>query len=82
MLHYDGLVQERRNSSALAMELRLSCHHPSINASNDELIYSLRERGTRRESVVKLFSTPGDIGQMKPGQLSLGIISSSSEMIL
>ena len=23
--HIDGLVQERRNSSALAMELRLSC---------------------------------------------------------
>ena len=27
---YDGLVQERRNSSALAMELRLSCINPSI----------------------------------------------------
>ena len=26
----DGLVQERRNSSALAMELRLSCINPSI----------------------------------------------------
>ena len=26
----DGLVQERRNSSALAMGLRLSCTHPSI----------------------------------------------------
>ena len=26
----DGLVQERRNSSALAMELRLSCTKPSI----------------------------------------------------
>ena len=24
----DGLVQERRNSSALAMELRLSCTKP------------------------------------------------------
>ena len=24
----DGLVQERRNSSALAMELRLSCINP------------------------------------------------------
>ena len=32
-LHYqyiDGLVQERHNSSALAMELRLSCTNPSI----------------------------------------------------
>ena len=26
----DGLVQERRNSSALAIELRLSCTNPSI----------------------------------------------------
>ena len=26
----DGLVQERRNSSALAMELRFSCTHPLI----------------------------------------------------
>ena len=31
MIRYiDGLVQERRNSSALAMELRLSCANPSI----------------------------------------------------
>ena len=29
MLHIDGLVQERRNSSALAMELRLFCTYPS-----------------------------------------------------
>ena len=28
--HFDGLVQERRNSSALAMELRISCINPSI----------------------------------------------------
>ena len=28
--HLDGLVQERRNSSALAMELRLPCTNPSI----------------------------------------------------
>ena len=28
--HFDGLVQERRNSSALAMKLRLSCTKPSI----------------------------------------------------
>ena len=27
-IHIDGLVQERRNSSALAMELRLSCTNP------------------------------------------------------
>ena len=34
----DGLVQERHNSSALAMELRLSCNNPpkwySYNKSN------------------------------------------------
>ena len=29
-IHIDGLVQERRSSSALAMELRLSCTNPSI----------------------------------------------------
>ena len=28
--HFDGLVQERCNASALAMELRLSCSNPSI----------------------------------------------------
>ena len=28
--YIDGFVQERRNSSALAMELRLSCTNPSI----------------------------------------------------
>ena len=30
--HIDALVQEKRNSSALAMELRLSCTNPSICA--------------------------------------------------
>ena len=30
ILHIDGLVRERCNSSALAMELRLSCTKPSI----------------------------------------------------
>ena len=29
--HIDGLVQERRNSSALAMELRLPCTNLSIS---------------------------------------------------
>ena len=28
--HFDGLVQERRNSIANALELRLSCTNPSI----------------------------------------------------
>ena len=35
--HIDGLVQESFNSSALAMELRLSCTNPSIYGLN---IYS------------------------------------------
>ena len=30
LTHIDGLVQERRNSSTLAMVLRLSCTNPSI----------------------------------------------------
>ena len=30
--HIGGLVQERRNSSAVAMELRFSCIEPSIYA--------------------------------------------------
>ena len=30
--HIKGLVQERRNSSALAMELRLSCINSSISS--------------------------------------------------
>ena len=29
-VYFDGLVQERRNTSALALELRLSCANPSI----------------------------------------------------
>ena len=33
----NGLVQKRRNSSALAMELRLSCTNPSIS---EELSFS------------------------------------------
>ena len=34
MTHIGGLVQERRNSSALAMELRLSCTNPQIYVSS------------------------------------------------
>ena len=33
-IFFDGLMQERCNSSALAMELRLSCSNPSIYALN------------------------------------------------
>ena len=34
-VYIDGLVQKRRNSSALAMELRLSCTNPLIYISTD-----------------------------------------------
>ena len=39
---FDGFVQERRNSSALAMELRLSCTKPSncVNIFNNTIFYS------------------------------------------
>ena len=30
----DGLVQERRNSSAMAMELRLSCINPLVSSKH------------------------------------------------
>ena len=33
-VHFDGLVQERRNSSGLAMKLRLSCINPSNYVRN------------------------------------------------
>ena len=39
--YIDGLVQEWRNSSALAMELRLSCTNPSMSSYNHLLSYNL-----------------------------------------
>ena len=39
-IHYfDWLVQERRNSSALAMDLRLSCTNPSIYGRQGDMPY-------------------------------------------
>ena len=35
--YIDGLVQERRNYSALALELRISCTNPPIYVSYAEL---------------------------------------------
>ena len=32
--HIDGLMQERRNSIAKALELRLSCTQPSISSTH------------------------------------------------
>ena len=40
-LHIEWLVQERRNSSALAMELRLSCINPLINVYKIWIMSSL-----------------------------------------
>ena len=34
-IHIDGLVQERRNSNALAIELRLSCTNPLTYSAID-----------------------------------------------
>ena len=48
-LRIDGLVQERRNSSALAMELRLSCTNPS-KYLHDEFKLSLHIEGLVEES--------------------------------
>ena len=40
--HFNGLVQERRNSSAIALELHLSCINPSIVSLKYYLfVYSL-----------------------------------------
>ena len=61
--HIDGLVQERRNSSALALELRLSCTNPfifafcKINTSWQVLIFpfcSFQEVGSPRLEVRSL----------------------------
>ena len=52
IFHIDGLVQEKRHSSALAMELRLSCTKPSI------WIYQMfiaRDRARNSSIMVKLF---------------------------
>ena len=38
--HIDGLVQERRNPSALAMELRLSCINPQYDSKRIPLFTS------------------------------------------
>ena len=41
--HTDGLVQEKRNSSALAMELRLSCTNQSIWCMHVEIHSQARQ---------------------------------------
>ena len=39
--YIDGLVQVRRNSSALAMELRLSCTNPTIFTYNGIILHKM-----------------------------------------
>ena len=41
LFHLDGLMQERRNSIANALELRLSCTNPSIESlsAKDDPVY-------------------------------------------
>ena len=43
ILHFDGLVQEGRNSSALAMELRLTCTNPSMYIFYQRQVIASRE---------------------------------------
>ena len=52
--HIDGLVQERRNSSALAMELRLACTNPSIYCF--AICYALQFYTKQLEYKLRVFS--------------------------
>ena len=45
-LHVDGLVQERRNSSVLAVELRLSYSNPSMYTSKKILLAQTESQET------------------------------------
>ena len=55
--HLDGLVQERRNSSALAMELRLSCINPSLSCVHQ---WGVSLHITSYVSITKRFTTHQD----------------------
>ena len=50
--HIDGLVQERRNSSALAMELCLSCTNPLISCRRIMWMQSLTHWPLRDVAVI------------------------------
>ena len=66
MAYIDGLVQERRNSSALAMELRLSCTNTSIlsTASVERMLINFsRAQGI---DITRISHT--NIPQLKPGK--------------
>ena len=46
--YIDGLVQERRNSSVLAIELHLSCTNPLINSPFDSYFSPTGEQPEQR----------------------------------
>ena len=77
-----GLVQERRNSSALAMELRLSCTNPSIwRPCNTHLLHSsCRDKGTSTGYPVPQHSRYRTAGT-PPGFPSYHDLSSASSHI-
>ena len=69
LLHIDGLLQERRTSCVLALELRLSCINPSISCLNvdfqpwcvlsNDLPYSAKSNVKfRRQTDISLASGP------------------------
>ena len=55
-LHIDGLVQERRNSNALAMELRRPCINP--------LKWPSIEQGSPNSPLSVIYSTPHPHGEV------------------
>ena len=54
LAHIDGLMQERRNSIANAMELRLSCTNPSIYTASLDLNEWTEGAVTEHVSVMEL----------------------------
>ena len=53
MEYFDGLVQERHNSSALAMELHLSCTNPLTRVAH----YYMLVEESRKESFMTELQT-------------------------
>ena len=51
--HIDGLVQERCNSSALAMELHLLCTNPSISSQMGNMDEILQKQDDSILSVLR-----------------------------
>ena len=61
--YINGLVQERRNSSALALELRLSCTNPSIYSE-------FTAEGERRVCSISKDVVHNDMGKIKSYSVS------------